>query len=48
MEINESDSVPAFILTDSELPEYEMDLDHRGLLDAWEDRHGESRCELLF
>ncbi|WP_373496256.1 DUF6797 domain-containing protein, partial [Aquiflexum sp.] len=39
---SESEAINEFILPISELPEYEMDLDHFGLLEAWGDRHGES------
>jgi hypothetical protein len=37
-----SNAIGGFILTESDLPEYEKDIDHKGLLDALGDRHGES------
>ncbi len=39
--LNES-VASGFILQESELPEYEKNIDHRGLLEALGDRHGES------
>jgi hypothetical protein len=39
--LNESDSA-GFILRESELPEYEKNIDHKGLLEALGDRYGES------
>ncbi|MDA0315422.1 MAG: c-type cytochrome [Bacteroidetes bacterium] len=38
----ETESSAAFILSESELPEYEKDIDHKGLLTALDDRHDES------
>jgi hypothetical protein len=39
---SESNAKAGFILPESELPEFEKNLDHQGLLEAWGDRHGES------
>jgi hypothetical protein len=41
-ENTESNAIVGFILSESDLPEFEKNLDHRGLLEAWGDRHGES------
>jgi hypothetical protein len=39
-ENTESNAIAGFILSESDLPEFEKNLDHRGLLEAWGDRHG--------
>ncbi|WP_194972402.1 DUF6797 domain-containing protein [Aquiflexum lacus] len=41
-ENTESHAIAGFILSESDLPDFEKNLDHRGLLEAWGDRHGES------
>jgi hypothetical protein len=38
----EADSPTGFTLSESDLPDYEKDIDHRGLLTALDDRHDES------
>ncbi|RZS96491.1 cbb3-type cytochrome c oxidase subunit III [Cecembia calidifontis] len=41
-QVSESAGLSVFILSESELPDYEKEIDHQGLIEAWGDRHGES------